>query len=308
VEATVVTASGETLVASETSNADLFWGIRGGGSNFGVVSQFVFKLHPQRRTVFSGMVMYSTSKLDDVFATAEKWWAGGLDPNSGAIIVLGRGSDTKPAVILIPFFNGSEEEGRKAFKAFFDLGPTEDHCKEMNYELLNTVMNHTAAHGNNVYMKGVSQTKPSTATAAAVFKEYVELSAAHPGFFGSAVVFEYFPLDKIQAVASDATAFRSRGPQSNVLILPIWTGKNDKVRFAHAKKMSEVLGGIVSGAEVEPKENENSGYGNYESDQKPDSAKVKRLFGDNLPRLQQVKAKYDPENVFNKWFSIQPAA
>jgi FAD/FMN-containing dehydrogenase len=95
VEATVVTASGETLVASETSNADLFWGIRGGGSNFGVVSQFVFKLHPQRRTVFSGMAMYSPSKLDDVFATAEKWWAGGLDPNSGAVIVLGRGPDTK---------------------------------------------------------------------------------------------------------------------------------------------------------------------------------------------------------------------
>jgi hypothetical protein len=132
----------------------------------------------------------------------------------------------------------------------------------MNYELLNTIINPIAAHGNNVYMKGVAQTKPSTATAAASFKEYVELSAAHPGFFGSSVIFEYFPLDKIRTVASDATAFRSRGPQSNVLILSHWTGKNDEVRFAHAKKIIQVLGGIVSSAEVEPKEDENAGYGN----------------------------------------------
>jgi hypothetical protein len=150
-----------------------------------------------------------------------------------------------------------------AHKLILWIGPAEDHCKEVNYELLNTTINDAVPHGNNAYMTGVFQTKPSTATAAALFKEYVELSAAHPGFFGSAVMFEYFPLDKIQSVASDATAFRSRGPQANVLIISIWTGKNDEVRFAHAKKVSQVLGGIVSGVEVEPKENENAGYGNH---------------------------------------------
>jgi hypothetical protein len=229
------------------------------------------------------------------------------------------------------------------YKLILWIGPAEDNCKEMNYELLNTITNHAAAHGNNVYMKGVAQTKPSTATAAAVFKEYVELSAAHPGFFGSAAMFEYFPLDKIQAVASDATAFRSRGPQANVLILSHWTGKNDEVRFAHAKKISQVLGGIVSGAEVEPKENENAGYGNYgalglnsrrisfshwlqtatrnQILSRCNAYSVTSRFlltrfattphkskSFSLPRLQQVKAKYDPENVFNKWFPIQPSA
>jgi len=67
----VVTARGEVLTASATENADLFWGIRGAGCNFGVVTEFVLRLHPQRRTVFAGIIAYPPPLIDSaVRATA----------------------------------------------------------------------------------------------------------------------------------------------------------------------------------------------------------------------------------------------
>jgi FAD/FMN-containing dehydrogenase len=73
----VVTARGEILIASATQNADLFWGIRGAGCNFGVVTEFVLQLHPQRRTVFGGIVAYPPPLISAaVSATANLWEAG----------------------------------------------------------------------------------------------------------------------------------------------------------------------------------------------------------------------------------------
>ena len=74
----MVTARGEILTASDAENADLFWGIRGAGCNFGVVTEFVLRLHPQRRTVFAGIVSYPPPKILDAVATAAKSWENGL--------------------------------------------------------------------------------------------------------------------------------------------------------------------------------------------------------------------------------------
>jgi FAD/FMN-containing dehydrogenase len=77
----VVTAHGEILTASDTENADLFWGIRGAGCNFGVVTEFVLRLHPQRRTVFAGIVSYSQPKILNAVATATNFWENELSEN-----------------------------------------------------------------------------------------------------------------------------------------------------------------------------------------------------------------------------------
>jgi FAD/FMN-containing dehydrogenase len=74
----VVTARGEILTASDAENADLFWAIRGAGCNFGVVTEFVLRLHPQRRTIFAGFISYPPPKIIDAVATAAKFWDKGL--------------------------------------------------------------------------------------------------------------------------------------------------------------------------------------------------------------------------------------
>jgi len=70
----VVTANGSILTASDTANPDLFFGIRGGGVNFGVVTEFVLKLHPQRPTVYAGFVSYDPSALEKLLNVTEEWF------------------------------------------------------------------------------------------------------------------------------------------------------------------------------------------------------------------------------------------
>lgn len=74
----MVTARGDILTASSTENADLFWGIRGAGGNFGVVTEFVLRLHPQRRTVFAGILAYPPPLIDNAVSTAADFLKEGL--------------------------------------------------------------------------------------------------------------------------------------------------------------------------------------------------------------------------------------
>ena len=74
----MVTARGEVLTASDAENAELFWGIRGSGCNLGVVTEFVLRLHPQRRTVFGGILAYPPPLIPRVAAVAANFWETGL--------------------------------------------------------------------------------------------------------------------------------------------------------------------------------------------------------------------------------------
>jgi len=117
----LITASGEILTVNATTNEDLFWGIRGGGGNFGVVTNFVLKLHPQPRTAFAGPVVFPPSMLGPVVSTLEEWLST-ASPLANAMMVFGLGPDGNAAVVVILVYHGGEEEGKKAFKPIFDLG------------------------------------------------------------------------------------------------------------------------------------------------------------------------------------------
>ena len=122
----MVTASGEILTANATTNEDLFWGVRGGGVNFGVVTNFVLKLHPQPRKVFAGPVVFQPSMLGPVVTALEKWLSTAT-PLANAMMVFTLGPDGSPAIIVLVVYHGEEEEGKKAFKPIFDLGENRAH-------------------------------------------------------------------------------------------------------------------------------------------------------------------------------------
>ncbi|TDL18745.1 FAD-binding domain-containing protein [Rickenella mellea] len=310
VQATVVVADGRILTANEKENADLFWAIRGGGSNFGVCTEFVFQLHDQRRTVFAGMIIFPTSVHEALVRTTQAWWKGGDGPSDdeAMIQILSRTPDGKsfiqPAIVISLFYNGSETEGRKAFKVFFDMGPVADKCREMPYEELNGLLKHTNPPNTSVYAKGVAWAGPRSDSYAAVLDR--SLKHSEDGRYNTMVGMEFIPSRTIRSVPPDGTAFRSRGPQTTVAIYVMWQD-NTEDKTTLGRQICHELADIITSVEEVPPEHENHGYGNIECDDSWPADKTKRLFGANLPRLQEIKAKYDPDMVFHKWFPIQPA-
>ena len=84
----VVTPAGQILNANANENSDLYWGLLGGGGNFGVVTEFIFKLHPQRKTVYFGRVVFPATALESIAKLMGEWWEKGIGQNEGAGVVL----------------------------------------------------------------------------------------------------------------------------------------------------------------------------------------------------------------------------
>ncbi|KAI9451654.1 hypothetical protein F5148DRAFT_1238677 [Russula earlei] len=314
IQATIVTANGTALTLSKEENADLFWGIRGGGSNFGVCTEFILKLHPQRPTVFAGIVIFPGNVLDDLLTVLRQWWATVKD-NEGMLQILGRDPSGNDCILLCFFYNGSEEDGRKNFQRFYDLKPVFDGAHEIPFETVNTLANEMFAHGSNYYLKSVYQSGgPQPEVAKSVFKKLSELNAAPGNEIQHFYIFEYIPHRAVMSVPEDATAYpRSyRGMTGSALKWPLSSPGNDEA----AKRAARELTNIVAEVEAKISGEDNSGYGNFSSEtqtkktvngvQVLDDSNSRVLFGANYGRLQRLKAKYDPENVFSKWYPIDP--
>ncbi|EJD01265.1 FAD-binding domain-containing protein [Fomitiporia mediterranea MF3/22] len=304
VQANVVTGDGSILTANKDENSDLFWAIRGGGCNFGVVTEFVFQLHDQRRTVYSGPMIFPGPLIKGLIQTTNEWWRKHPSKKEGMLQVLTRGPPPKsqPCAVCFMFFNGSEQEGREAFKSFLDLKPI-DLTSEMPYEKVNSLQNEVATPGQCVYMKGVNFSLLQPDEARILLDKIAELT--EDSTFRVASIFEFFPPDKINSVPNDATAMNNRSFQKNVLTSSFWdenTPVNQKTGRQKVYTITELITNVAKDADVLEKR----GYGNY-SDESSTSDRSAVLFGANYPRLQDLKRKYDPDLLFRSWFPITPA-
>ncbi|KLO07487.1 FAD-binding domain-containing protein [Schizopora paradoxa] len=303
-QATMVVADGSILTASATENTDLFWAIRGGGCNFGVCTEFVYQLHEQRPTVYSGILIFPPPLLDAVLDVTEKWYKGKPSAKESLMQIISRGPppECAPGVIVVPFFNGTESEGREKFKAFLDLNPI-DLTKELPYEAMNSLQNPNVQHGQCIYMRGVTQLEYSPATVKEVFAAVVDKSTKD---MRVSTIFELFPLEKINSVRNDECAFNIRCEASNILSIVAWD-QNTPENQKKGQELSRAMTSIISSKEAKPEDSKDRAYGNYVGDETLTTDKARRVFGDNYPRLQTIKKKYDPEVIFSKWFAITPA-
>lgn len=134
-----------------------------------------------------------------------------------------------------------------------------DMTGEIPYEKVNGLQNPNVQHGHRVYMRGVTQVEYSPAVAKRVFQRMCELSDATMRI---TLIFELFPLDKINSKTNDAMAFNLRGPASNVLCLCIWD--NNAPEYAmRGYAASHAVTDIISNAEPKPEVSVSRAYGNY---------------------------------------------
>lgn len=139
---TIVTEDGSVLTANDESNQDLFWAVRGGGGNFGVITEFVLQLHPQRSTVYAGRIIFTPDKVHSLIEVTNAWYSHVKEDEGMVQIVTVSPAGKKsrlvghyfglsdlstfpigaPVVAVFLFYNGSEDEGRANFKGFFDIG------------------------------------------------------------------------------------------------------------------------------------------------------------------------------------------
>ncbi|KAJ4291934.1 hypothetical protein N0V90_009832 [Kalmusia sp. IMI 367209] len=303
--ATMVLADGSIVTASSDENQDLFWAIRGAGHCFGVAVDFTFQLHPQTTPVWSGQLIFPAARdLTTVVNFANNLIA---TTHGDSAMVMGITQPPfmhEPAVIATVFHNGPESEAREVFKPLLELNPKVNTTKVRPYVEQNSLMNAPVDYGNRKLSKGVPFTLPLDPNFVhSLLDELKKLHWQVEGSTKSIMLFEFFHMGKVVNPWQDM-AHAIRGDHQQVMIGPFWyKAEDDQTVRSWAADTAKVVRAElerVNGKEVADSIGE---YGNYDAL----LVNPERIFGKNLPRLAELKQKFDPENVFNKSYPLVAA-
>ena len=303
VQAEVVTAEGEIVGASASDHPDLFWALRGGGGNFGIVSSFRFALHPVGPTVMAGPVFWAAEDTTAVLRFYREFVTDAPD-ELGNVVRLGTipplpGVDEnlhfRPAIAVASCYAGPVEDGERAVRALRGFGaPLVDLVGPTRYVDHQRGIDDTVPHGWHYYWKATSLTGLSD--------EVIDIVAAHA--YGAASPRSYTAMfhmgGAIPRAPRDATAYPGRDVDHNVIIDAAWLPEQDDTvrasETAWARAFLDALRPHRAGV-----------YVNF-LDADDDTSRVREAYGDDTyRRLAEVKASYDPENVFHNNKNIEPS-
>jgi FAD/FMN-containing dehydrogenase len=300
IEADVVLADGSVVTASERQHSDLFWAIRGGGGNFGVVTSFLFRAHPVKM-VYAGPIFWDAVHAKTVMGTYRDFIA--TAPEELGIFV---GLKTVPsmdpfpkegwgkrACAIIGSYNGTLEEGPRLLKPLLDAVPPPifNWMGPMPFPAINSLFDPFFPKGLQWYWKGdfvqsLSDEAIATHIAEAA-KAPTELCLMH-----------LYPIDgAVRRVAPDATAWSARNASFSMVI----AGISPEPKDADALKSW----GRAYWKGVHPY-NMGGGYVNFMFDDEAED-RLRAAYGDNYARLAMTKSKYDPNNLFRVNQNIAPA-
>jgi FAD/FMN-containing dehydrogenase len=284
--ATVVTADGTVVRASEDENTDLFWALRGGGGNFGVVVDFTFRLHPVG-LLLGGLLMYRLEDARAVFSTFRKLAAGAPDELVlFAQIFRSAITGDSGMVVSVAYF-GNADEGRAAITPLIDdIAPIADGVRPMYYPELQEIFGRMPFGLRNYWSGRFLRELPDDA---------IELTAGafDDGETTGGVLVECLH-GAARRVPPETTAFAGREASHNATFINTWTDPDeDERRIAAARAYSAALAPWSLG----------EGYVNYASEMPADAPVTERM-----QRLRRVKREYDAENRFRFNHNIEPEA
>ncbi|KAJ5115508.1 FAD-binding type 2 [Penicillium alfredii] len=301
--AQVILANGNLVHASATEHPDLFWGLRGAGYNFGVVVDFTYRAHDQKESVYSGVVGFAPERLEAVMEQLNALLAL-PDARSGAMCIFARAPDgSGPSIVVICFYNGPRDEGERRFSGLVALGPVFNTLDMIPYPVVNTLQNPQATYGDRKLFKGIFYEPPLDPTfARKIFDSIMAKTQAEPELAPSAIILEFTDMRKICEVPLTASPMASRSTTQNGIVFLRWTdpGKDQEYR-AWAR---EVQSKWKTELDTKTQNQVITKVPQYINYAEPGDSVVTNIYGDNLARLQAVKAQYDPNNVFHKMHPI----
>jgi FAD/FMN-containing dehydrogenase len=289
----MVTADSRVLTASAEENADLFWGLCGGGGNFGVVTSFEYRLHPVGPTITGGLIIhpfaaaarllrffreFSTDLSDDVMLNA-------------ALLHAPEDPSAKLAAIVLAHL-GSTEEAEQELAPLLGFGsPLDVQVGPMPYTVLNSLLDDAFPEGALNYWKSSFLSGLSDEAIEAMVRDYASCPSPM-----TKIVIEHFH-GAVTRVAVDATAVPHREDGYDLLITSVWTDPT-----ATEENIDWTRSAFES---VQPYAAARR-YVNYLAADDSGNDPVRSAYGANHERLAELKTRYDPDNVFHLNFNIAP--
>ncbi|CAI6336957.1 unnamed protein product [Periconia digitata] len=302
-EVDIVLASGEQVTASATLNSDLFWAVRGAGHNFGVVTSFTFQAFDQPRPVFAGPLIFPLAKLPQVVDFVNTFH----EINDGNQAILWGVSCPPPAhvpVLLTQLFhNGTVDEAKALFAPLFALDPIANMTASIPYKTVNSLLNPTAGFdGRKQFGGGAFKLPLSIDLVQSLVDKLFAFINARKGMEESLLLFETVPYREVVKVKNDAMAFSNRGEYYNLAIMMKWHDEGMDAEVRNFVRDLAKGAGLAEGAVRKDGEEVKDGvdgvgiYGNYANSDVPAS----EIYGNNAKKLQELKQKYDPDNLFDR--------
>lgn len=296
--ADVVLADGRMVHASDQQNSDLFWAIRGGGGNFGVVTAFEYRLHPVDNVV-GGLIFWPLEELESTMRWYRKWLPQApVDASAFYMISEVPSAETFPQEIhgqracgMVCCCMESEELAQQTFEAARSAAkPLFEHFGPMPYPALQSMFDELYRPGLQWYWKG-DFIREISDESLAVHRKFAEVPT-------SLSLMHLYPIDgAVHDRTSDETAWPHRDATWSMVIAGVDPEPSNKDKITSwAKDYWAAVHPYSTGA----------AYVNFMMEEGQD--RVRATYGDNYDRLRKIKAKYDPTNFFHVNQNIEPAA
>jgi FAD/FMN-containing dehydrogenase len=295
----VVTADGSIVRASEAENPDLFWGLRGGGGNFGVVTDFTFELQPLGPTILAGLVAWPADEAPTVLAFLRDFMADapdevGLMANlrlAPALPLFPEHLHGKPIIGLVATYAGPVEEGERVLAPVRSLGhPVLDTVAPKPYVTHQKFLDPAVPHGRHYYWKSHRVPELSDAVIDIIVERIAGITSPFSQIGGWAMGGAVSRVDP----AATAVGRREVGFELNIAAGWLPSDPNPARHLAWVREGWEALRPYSVGV-----------YANFLSDE--GDAGVVAAYGQRLRRLTALKDRYDPTNVFRLNASIRPS-
>jgi FAD/FMN-containing dehydrogenase len=295
----LVTADGERIHISAESEPDLFWGLCGGGGNFGIATSFEYRLHPVGPLVLGGPMFWRLDEAGEVFRFLRDFasdapdelgitFAASLAPPSP---ILPREQYGKPALGLVLIWSGDPAAGEQVIAPLRAIGnPLAELVRPMPYVALQSMLDNGAPHGRHYYWKAHRVPLLTDEVIDTILERVATITSPFSQIGGWAIG------GAVSRVDPGATAVAERGFGFEVNIAAGWPPVDpaSERHIAWVREGWEALRPFAGGV-----------YANFLSDE--GAAGLEAAYGARLPRLTALKDRYDPENVFRLNANIPPS-